>query len=167
MLQNLAGMSSSHSEPTHARNFVELAGILGVTRQAIGHWRRRKDAPEAAANGLHEVAAWWEFMRRNDLKGGDTPGTDEEAALKARKLLAEVEDRELRVAVKKGLFVPLDMVKQEWTTRVGRAVSLLRNKFEAELPPILSGLDATGIQDECHKAIDEVLGILNAGESDG
>lgn len=167
MLQNLAGMSAGHPGPTHARNYVELAEILGVSRQALGGWRRRKDAPKAAANGLHDVTAWREFMKRHDLKGSESSIADEEDILKARKLLAEVEDRELRVAVKKGLYVPLDQVQQEWTTRIGRAVSLLRNKFENELPPILSGLDATGIQDECRKAIDEVLGILNAGEADG
>jgi hypothetical protein len=166
MLQNLAGMSAGHSGPTHARNFVELAEILGVSRQALGHWRRRKDAPKAAANGLHEVAAWREFMRQHNLKGSEVPATDEEASLKARKLLAEVEERELRLAVKRELYVPLDVVRQEWTTRVGRAVSLLRNKFEAELPPILSGLDAVGIQDECRKAIDEVMAILHAGEDE-
>lgn len=164
MLQNLAGAPSEHSGPTHARNYVELAELLGVSRQALGGWRRRKDAPKAAANGLHDVGAWREFMARHQLKGSDAPATDEEAALKARKLLAEVEDRELRVAVKKGLYVPLDLVKEEWTTRVGRAVNLLRNKFESELPPILSGLDAVGIQDECRKAIDEVMSILHAGD---
>jgi hypothetical protein len=167
MLQNLAGMSAGHSGPTHARNFVELAEILGVSRQALGHWRRRRDAPKAAANGLHEVAAWREFMRQHNLKGSEVPATDEEASLKARKLLAEVEERELRLAVKRELYVPLDVVRREWTTRVGRAVSLLRNKLESELPPILSGLDAVGIQDECRKAIDEVLGLLHAGDDAG
>ena len=167
MLENLAGMSAGHTGPTHARNYVELAEILGVTRQALGHWRRRKDAPKAAANGLHEVGAWREFMRRHELKCSESTIADEEDILKARKLLAEVEDRELRVAVKKGLYVPLDLVKEEWTTRVGRAVNLLRNKFECELPPILSGLDAVGIQDECRKAIDEVMSILHAGDEEG
>jgi transposase-like protein len=166
MLQNLAGASAGNEGPTHARNFVELAEILGVSRQALGQWRRRKDAPKAAANGLHEVAAWREFMSRHHLKGSEAPVTDEEASLKARKLLAEVEERELRVAVKKELYVPLDVVKHEWTTRVGRAVNLLRNKFEAELPPILSGLDAVGIQEECRKGIDEVMAILHAGEDE-
>ena len=166
MLQNLAGASAGHSGPTHARNYVELAELLGVTRQALGGWRRRKDAPKAAANGLHDVGAWREFMARHHLKGSDAPATDEEASLKARKLLAEVEERELRLAVKKELFVPLDLVKQEWTTRIGRAVALLRNKFEAELPPILSGLDAVGIQEECRRGIDEVMAILHAGEAE-
>ena len=47
---------------------------------------------------------------------------------------------------------------------VGWATSLLRNKFVSELPPILSGLDATGIQQEFRKAIDEVLTILHQGD---
>jgi hypothetical protein len=166
MLQNLAGATepASGGGPSHARNYVELASILGVTRQAIGQWRRRADSPQPAANGLHEVEAWREFMRRHQLKGSEPPVTDEETSLKARKLLAEVEDRELRVAVRKELYVPIDLVKLEWTTRVGRAVALLRNKLESELPPILSGLDATGIQDELRKVIDEVLGILHEGD---
>ncbi len=102
-------------------------------------------------------------MARHGLKGSEEPAGDLEAGLKARKLLAEVEERELRVAVKKELYVPLDLVKEEWTTRVGRAVNLLRNKFESELPPILSGLDAAGIQEECRKGIDEVMSVLHAG----
>lgn len=101
-------------------------------------------------------------MRRHDLKGA-APSTDEETALRARKLLAEVEDRELKVALKKGLYVSMEEVSLEWTRVAGRVTSLLRNKFENELPPILSGLDATGIQEENRKAIDEVLTLLNQG----
>lgn len=166
MLQNLADGADHSSAPTHARNYVELAEILGVSRQSLGAWRRRKDSPKPAANGLHDVGAWHKFMSLYNLKGATLPESDEETRLKARKLLAEVEERELRVAVKKGLYAPLDVVKQEWTTRIGRAVHLLRNKFESELPPILSGLDAAGIQEECRRAIDEVMTILHEGKDE-
>ena len=54
-------------------------------------------------------------------------------------------------------------VRQTWTRPVGRAKELLRNTFEDELPPILSGLDATAIQEESRRAIDEVLSVLNSG----
>jgi hypothetical protein len=94
------------------------------------------------------------------LKAGKVPVGNEEA-LKARKLLAEVEERELRIAVKKGEFVPIHQVKSEWIGLVAQATSILRAKFENELPPILSGLDATGIQRECRQAIDEVLLCLH------
>jgi hypothetical protein len=106
-------------------------------------------------------------MRRHDLKGGE-PATqdaaDIETSLKARKLLAEVEERELRLGIRRGDYVAVEEVRQIWTEFVAQATSMLRKKFEQELPPILSGLDATGIQEEARRAIDEVLTILHQGE---
>ena len=58
----------------------------------------------------------------------------------------------------------VEEVRQTWTEFVAQATSMLRKKFEQELPPILSGLDATGIQEESRRAIDEVLTILHQGE---
>jgi phage terminase Nu1 subunit (DNA packaging protein) len=164
MLQNVASSTVGGEKlgPAFARNYVDLAEVLGVTRQSLTTWRKRKDAPTPAANGLHDVAAWRDFMQRHDLKGA-APAADEETALRARKLLAEVEDRELKVAVKKALYVSIEEVSLEWARVAGRVTSLLRNKFENELPPILSGLDATGIQEENRRAIDEVLTLLNQG----
>jgi hypothetical protein len=106
------------------------------------------------------VADWREFVRLRGLNAGRVPVGNEEA-LKARKLLAEVEERELRIAVKKGEYVPIHQVKSEWIGLVAQATSILRAKFESELPPVLSGLDATGIQRECRRAIDEVLLCLH------
>ena len=165
MLQSMA--TGTGAAPPTATNLADLAAILGVSRQLLNAWKKRKDAPKAAANGMHDVAAWREFMRRNDLKGGE-PSTqdaaDVETSLKARKLLAEVEERELRLGIKRGDFVAIDEVRQAWTELVAQAASMLRKKFEQELPPILSGLDATGIQEEARAAIDEVLTIFHQGE---
>ena len=98
MLHSMA--SGSGSAPPTAGSYIELAAILGVTRQSVHAWKKRKDAPKPAANGLHDVMAWREFMRRHDLKGGE-PETKEpadiESSLKARRLLADVEERELRL----------------------------------------------------------------------
>jgi len=161
MLQSMA--TGSGPAPTTAASYVELAAALGVARQSLYGWKKRKDAPKPAANGLHDVMAWNEFMRRNDLKGGEAmqqPG-DIESSLKARKLLAEVEERELRLGIRRGDYVAVEEVRQIWTEFVAQATSMLRKKFEQELPPILSGLDATGIQEEARRAIDEVLSILH------
>jgi len=94
--------------------------------------------------------------------GRRTCRADEETALRARKLLAEVEERELRLTLKKGEYVALEEVRSVWTEQVARAKELLRHKFEMELPPVLSGLDATAIQEECAKALDEVFTLLHA-----
>ena len=165
MLQSLA--TGTGAAPATAASYVELALVLGITRQSVNTWKKRKDAPKPAANGLHDVAAWREFMRRNDLKGGEPlaqDAADLETSLKARKLLAEVEERELRLGIRRGDFVAVEEVRQTWTEFVAQATAMLRKKFEQELPPILSGLDATGIQEEARRAIDEVLTILHQGE---
>jgi hypothetical protein len=144
----------------YAKTLVELAAVLGVTRRTLTTWQKMDGAPKPLSNGLWPVADWREFVRLCGLKAGKTPVGNEEA-LKARKLLAEVEERELRIAVKKGEYVPLTKVREEWIGLVAQATSVLRAKFENELPPVLSGLDATGIQAECRKAIDEVLRCLH------
>jgi len=159
MLEDMAAGGAGEAR-TVAENYVELAKILGVTRRTLQNWRKRPDAPKPMANGFHDVQAWREFMARNDLHG-EPAATDVETALRARKLLADVQEKELRLAVKKREYVALAEVREFWTKNVGKAKDLLRNKFEMELPPILSGLDATAIQEECRKAIDEVLTILH------
>jgi hypothetical protein len=146
----------------YAKTLVELAAVLGVTRRTLSTWQKMDGAPKPLSNGLWPVADWREFVRMRGLKAGKAPVGNEEA-LKARKLLAEVEERELRIAVKKGEYVPLTKVREEWIGLVAQATSVLRAKFESELPPVLSGLDATGIQAECRKAIDEVLRVLHEG----
>ena len=147
----------------YAKTVVELATLLGVTRRTIGSWQKMEGSPKALSNGLFPVAEWREFVRVRGLKT-NAPVTTNEEALKARKLLAEVEERELKVGIKKGEFVLLEEVRRSWLTQVGKAVALLRAKFESELPPILSGKDAQGIREECARAIDEVCRSLHTGE---
>ena len=147
-----------------ANTVVELAAALGVTRRTINNWRKIPGAPEPASNGSHNVSAWRDFVRANALKGGEDSVGARTDALKARKLLAEVEERELRVAVKKGEYLPTEEVRRSWLVLVGKAISLMRAKFENELPPIMSGLDAQGIREEASRAIDEICSILHTGE---
>ena len=157
-IESLAAGSSESL--AYAKTLVELSAVLGVTRRTLTTWQKMEGSPKPLSNGLWPVADWREFVRVRGLKAGKVPlGNDE--ALKARKLLAEVEERELRIAVKKGEYVPLHQVRTEWIGLVAQATSILRAKFENELPPILSGLDSTGIQRECRKAIDEVLRCLH------
>jgi len=144
----------------YAKTLVELAAVLGVSRRTLSTWQKMEGAPKALSNGLWPVADWREFVRMRGLNAGRVPVGNEEA-LKARKLLAEVEERELRIAIKKGEYVALTKVREEWIGLVAQATAILRAKFENELPPVLSGLDATGIQRECRRAIDEVLLCLH------
>ncbi len=112
------------------------------------------------------MAAWRDFVRANDLKGSHELTGAEAEALKARKLLAEVEERELRVAIKKGEYVLVEEVRRSWLSLVGKAIALMRAKFENELPPIMNGLDAQGIREEAGRAIDEICRLLHEGEKE-
>ena len=161
MLQSMAAGAGGDG-PAYVRNFVELATALKVTRQTINGWKKFEDAPKPAANGLHDVGQWREFMRQRGLKGGEEM-PDVQQALKARKLLAEVEERELRLSVKRGEFIPVEQVKKEWTGLVGRARALLEARLLNELPPVLSGKDAHGIREEMERFIQDFYEVLHAG----
>ncbi|MEE4210053.1 MAG: hypothetical protein V2I43_12385, partial [Parvularcula sp.] len=139
---------------TTARNVTELASVLGVARQTLNRWRKLDGAPEPRPNGSHSVVEWRQFMAANDLEGTAT-STDLEA-LKARKLLADIEDRELRTAVRKGEFVPLEQVRLDWMACVGKARALLEARFLNELPPVLVGKDAIAIREELESVLMEV-----------
>ena len=95
---------------------------------------------------------------------GSSPGDEE--GLKVRKLLAEVNEREFRLSVRKGEYIRKDMVREAWLSRCGRVVNLLRAKFEKEMPPQLVGLDAPSIQEALSAAIDAVLQELHEGKGD-
>lgn len=147
------------SSLTTAKNLTALASILGVARQTLNRWRKIEGAPEAKPNGSHSVIEWRQFMAANDLEGNSS-STDLEA-LKARKLLADIEDRELRTSVRKGEYVSLDTVRQEWSTQIGKTRSLLEARFLNELPPLLAGKDAIGIRSEMERVLLEVYETLN------
>lgn len=146
----------------YAKTVVELANLLGVTRRTISTWQKMDGAPKTLSNGSFPVPEWREFVRVRGLKTHQ-PVTTNDEALKSRKLLAEVEERELKVGIKKGEYILLAEVRRDWLTQVGRAIALMRAKFENELPPILSGMDAQGIREECAQAIDEVCNVLHTG----
>lgn len=139
--------AGSEETLAYAKTLVELTAVLGVTRRTLTTWQKLEGAPKPLSNGLWPVADWREFVRLRGLKAGKVPVGNKEA-LKARKLLAEVEERELRIAVKRGEYVPIYQGKTEWTGHLAQATSILRAKFESEPPPMLSGLDASGIQGE-------------------
>ena len=164
MLQSMAAGAGGDG-PAFVRNFVELATALKVTRQTINGWKKFEDAPKPASNGFHDVAQWREFMRQRGLKGGEeTP--DIQQALKARKLLAEVEERELRLAVKRGEFVSVEQVNKEWIGLVSRARALLEGRLLDEMPPVLSGKDAHGIRQELERVVIEFYELLHGGAAD-
>lgn len=143
-----------------AKTWDELAKLLGVTVRTVNRWRKIEGAPDARPDGQIPVIEWRQFVREHELKVGTDPKTE---ALKARKLLAEVEQREIKTAIIKGDYVPLEQVKSEWTTQIGRTRALLEARFLNELPPVLVGKDAIAIREELERVLLEAYSTLHSG----
>ena len=161
-----ARAAGSTDSTAYAKTVVELAALLGVTRRTITAWRKLPGAPAPTAAGAHPVAEWREFVRVRGLKGGH-PAHGNEEALKARKLLAEVEERELKVAIRKGDYVLVSEVREAWTRLAGRARARLETRLLNELPPVLSGKDAHGIRRELESVLTEAITLLHQGKEGG
>lgn len=167
------GESGVDTNKATADNYVELARLLGVTRDAIYKWKRRKDAPKPQSNGKHDVSEWRRFCSKHGLKhkaapgedsAGDEDGFEDMDVLKARKLIVEIAEREHKLATLRGEYVENALVQEMWASRVGQALSLLRNKLENELPPHLATLDdGAEIRVEMGKVIDEFAKTLHEG----
>lgn len=150
-----ARASGSKDSTAYAKNVVELAGILGVSRRTINHWRKIEGSPKPLANGQHDVSAWREFVRLNGLKGGrEAVGANQEA-LKARRLLVDIEERELRLAIKRGDYLHKEEVRRAIIEGMARLFAILHKRLEDELPPLSCGKDAVGIREENARALDE------------
>lgn len=149
-----ARAAGSQDSTAYAKNLVELAQVLGVTRRTLTTWRKQAGAPVPESNGRHNVLAWREFVRSRGLKGGGELVHNQEA-LKARKLLAEIEERELRLSIKRGDYLHKDDVRKAILEGLARLFAILHKRLEDELPPLSCGKDAVGIREENGKALDE------------
>jgi hypothetical protein len=150
-----ARASGSNDSTAYAKSVVELSEVLGVSRRTVTMWRKMNGAPKALSNGDHDVSAWREFVRLNGLKGGkELEGANHEA-LKARRLLVDIEERELRLAIKRGDYLPMEEVRRTVIEGMARLFAILHKRLEDELPPLSCGKDAVGIREENAKALDE------------
>lgn len=165
LLQSIAYSPSSSGDLsiTVAKTVVELAAALGCSRRSIGNWRKLEGAPQPNPNGTHDVVQWRRFIHERHLDGSQ-PGDEE--GLKVRKLMAEINEREFRLSIRKGEYIRKDAVREAWLARAGRVVNLLRSKLEKELPPLLAGKDAPDIQEALGRVIDDVLADLHDGKGD-
>lgn len=162
--QRIEAAYAQKTETTrYVKNLVELAAALEISRQSIHKWRKMSGSPKPLSNGKHNVQKWREFMRENELREPDTP---EEAALKARKLLAEVKQVELKLKVMEGTYVSTERVREVWMTHIGQVRSILESRFLNELPPILTTLDAIQIREKMQDVLDESYRALSLAAGD-
>ncbi len=143
-----------------ADNLTELAEILGVSRMTIDRWKKKKGSPKPTLNGKHNIQKWREFTRKNGLK--TELDSDEETALKVRKLLAEVKQAELKLSVMEGNYISIEKVREVWMSHIGQVRSILESRFLNELPPILTALDAIQIREKLRDVLDEAYSAISS-----
>jgi len=150
-----ARAAGSDDTTAYAKTIVELAEILGITRRTLSSWRKMEGAPKPLPNGDHDVSAWREFVRLRGLKGGREPAGANTEGLKARRLLVDIEERELRLAIKRGDYIHRETIRKAVLEGLARLFAILHKRLEDELPPLSCGKDAVGIREDNAKALDE------------
>lgn len=152
--------ADSSAIPSFVTSYTELGKFLGVTRQTINRWAKLDGAPKARSDGRHSIADWRKFMKTNDLSGKSHDLND----LKARDLLAKIEEREFKNAVKRGEYVSVEEVRLAWTSLTAKALQQLEKALLDELPPILAGLEPIEIRKKNEDHLNEVRRTLHRGE---
>ena len=161
------------SVPQYAKNYVELAKILGVDRRTLQSWRKEEDSPKAkTSNGKHDVEAWLAFQKKHGKKGGEPQeepsDLPSEPLLKRKKLALFCQEKEMQLAVRRGELIEVALVREEWSKRCAAANSLLRKRLENELPSDLEGAEAADIYEALVAVVDEFNAIMSgATEKEG
>lgn len=161
ILQGIANGKPSGSTPGTVQNQVELADTLGVTRQTIHTWLKEAGCPGAAPNGTYNVAAWLEWMRAANKRGGLI---EDETTLRAKNLLLQNEHLETRIKVLKREYVPAIEV-EEVGTKLAAAIRKVVTALHLSAPSMV-GLSLHELDAFLKDKEDEILGQLhNLSES--
>lgn len=124
------------------RTQQQLAKLLGVSRQVIGHHVKSGKAP-----ALEDIAAWESHLAVNGRAGSLAPESRDEIAVERRRILKATANRlEDEEAMRRGKFIDYDDVKQFHVRLIGQLFSDLDRVFANELPPALKGLDETAVR---------------------
>ena len=152
--------TAARALPSYVTSYTELGKFLGVSRQALNRWTKLDGAPKPRSDGRHSIGEWREFMKSNDLSGKSHDLND----LKARDLLAKIEEREFKNAVKRGEYVGVGEVREAWISLTSKALQQLEKALLDELPPILAGLSPIEIRKKNEDQLTEVRRLLHSGE---
>jgi hypothetical protein len=147
------------SVASHATTLEDLAQRVGRCVRTIQRARKRSDAPQCTP-GKYSVAAWEKYFAEH---GRDRlPDNPETRQLKLRKLAAEVEDREHRVAELRKQFVRRSAVDERWQFHRERCIAVL-NEMLDEFSVEIVGLDAVQIRQHAERFVDAFTARMRSG----
>jgi hypothetical protein len=149
-----------------ARNKLELARLLRLSRRGLDRFFLLPDHPESRSDGRLPVEEWRAFVvaRRsqpphygNNGNGGARKyePTEREQALTMR-ASAEAARAQFRLSVEKGQYLPVTDICYQVETAHSAVRRELSKKLLHELPPKLEGLVAAEMKRPLRKLIEEL-----------
>lgn len=155
----------------YAKNYVELAKILNVSRSSVTKWARHDEAPKAKSNGNHDISEWIAFIKNHGLKGSEY---EDEGDLKRRRILAQCLKLEAELDIVRGNWLPKILVERYMqdvftACRTKILQSPLDEQATDELLNELSRLQKTefAIRPDSKKSESEFPSLGTAAEIDG
>ncbi len=145
---------------TSCRTLGELATLVGRSERTLQRHQKKESSPRRLPSGEHDVKAWRKFLA--DHSRDRLPDCPETRALRLRKLAAEVEDREHKVAELRKQFVRRSAVDERWQFHRERCVAVLDemlDKFSVEIV----GLDAVEIRQHAERFVDAFTARMRSG----
>lgn len=128
------------SEWPHRVTEKDAAGFFGVTRQALGHWRRA--GCPVNGDGTYDLRAAHRWKLAKEIEDRAPGDRNEE---ETRRIAALADTYEFKLAVMRGEYIKADLVASLWADRVTAArVSMMA--LPAALGPAIIGLDADGVR---------------------
>jgi hypothetical protein len=147
------------SVASHATTLEDLAQRVGRCVRTIQRARKRSDAPRCTP-GKYSIAAWEKYFAEH---GRDRlPDNPETRQLKLRKLAAEVEDREHRVAELRRQFVRRSAVDERWQFHTQRCAAVL-NEMCDDFAIQIVGLSAVEIRQHAERFVDAFTMRMRSG----
>jgi len=131
-----------------------LADELGVDRRSI-----KKHLIDEEADHVQKGIKYYELNRVADLIDDAGSKGNEKQKLECKKLVAQINNIELRNAELGRKLIPSDEVARVWHQHVGKARSVLLGL--EEIAPTLCGLDAGAIKEKLKQSTHEVIVALN------
>lgn len=141
--------------PKKVQSQVELARLLGVTRQTIARRRRDKGNPGVSPNGAYDVEAWRAYLTQVGAVNGDGDEDDpkrQNLRLKNEKLAAQIE-------ILRGEWMPIPEV-EKMGGELGSAVRKVVCQLHMIAPHVV-GMTIPEAEKYLKEKEDEILGQLH------
>ncbi|MFN6016619.1 MAG: hypothetical protein ACK49N_03505 [Verrucomicrobiota bacterium] len=144
---------------SRCQTLEQLAELVGRNVRTIQRNRKRHDAPPLTP-GNYDVGAWRKYFADRGRDG--LPDTEEFRELKNRKLLAECEDREHRIAMLRKQFVRRCAVIERWNFHTQRCTAVLLEMADRFADEIV-GCDAIEIRKRAEHFVDHFTHRMRTG----